>query len=102
MERLLRLFDLLAGTGGPVSAIARLLVYLVPHYLGLALPAALFIGVYVVVARLSEDPELGALQSVGFSLARLGRPFLLVGLPFARSAVGAYGYVQPLGRHPLP
>ncbi len=99
MERLLRLFDLLAGTGGPVSSIARLLVYLVPHYLGLALPAALFVGVYLVVARLSEDHEMDALQSVGFSLGRLSRPFLLVGLLFAAGGVGLYGYVQPLGRY---
>ena len=99
MERLLRLFDLLAGTGGPLSSVARLLVYLVPHYLGLALPAALFIGVYAVVARLSEDREMDALQSVGFSLGRLSRPFLLVGLLFAAGAVGLYGYVQPLGRY---
>jgi lipopolysaccharide export system permease protein len=99
MERLLRLFDLLAGVGGPVSSIARLLVYLVPHYLGLALPAALFVGVSVVVARLSEDREMDALQSVGFSLGRLSRPFLLVGLLFAVGGVGLYGYVQPLGRY---
>lgn len=99
MERLLRLFDLLAGVGGPVSSIARLLLYLVPHYLGLALPAALFIGVYVVVARLSEDHEMDALQSVGFSLGRLSRPFLLVGLLFAAGGVGLYGYAQPFGRY---
>ncbi len=99
MERLLRLFELLAGSGGPLSSIARLLVYLVPHYLGLALPAALFVGVYVVVARLSEDHEMDALQSVGFSLGRLSRPFLLVGLLFAAGGVGLYGYVQPLGRY---
>ena len=99
MERLLRLFDLLAGTGGPVSSVARLLLYLVPHYLGLALPAALFAGVYMVVARLSEDHEMDALQSVGFSLARLSRPFLLVGLLFAAAGVGLYGYAQPLGRY---
>ena len=99
MERLLRLFDLLVGIGGPVSSVARLLVYLVPHYLGLALPAALFIGVFAVVARLSEDREMDALQSVGFSLGRLSRPFLLVGLLFAAGGVGLYGYVQPLGRY---
>jgi lipopolysaccharide export system permease protein len=99
MERLLRLFELLAGSGGPLSSIARLLVYLVPHYLGLALPAALFAGVYLVVARLSEDHEMDALQSAGFSLGRLSRPFLLVGLLFAAAGVGLYGYVQPLGRY---
>ena len=99
MERLLRLFDLLAGTGGPVSSVARLLVYLVPHYLGLALPAALFVGVYAVVARLSEHHELDALQSAGFSLGRLSRPFLLAGLLFAALGAGLYGYAQPLGRY---
>ncbi len=99
MERLLRLFELLAGSGGPLSSIARLLVYLVPHYLGLALPAALFTGVYLVVARLSEDREMDALQSAGFSLGRLSRPFLLVGALFAAAGVGLYGYVQPLGRY---
>lgn len=99
MERLLRLFDLLAGTGGPVSSVARLLVYLVPHYLGLALPAALFVGVYAVVARLSEHNELDALQSAGFSLGRLSRPFLLAGLLSAAAGVGLYGYAQPLGRY---
>ena len=99
MERLLRLFELLAGSGGPLSSIARLLVYLVPHYLGLALPAALFAGVYLVVARLSEDHEMDALQSAGFSLGRLSRPFLLVGVLFAVAGVGLYGYVQPLGRY---
>lgn len=99
MERLLRLFDLLAGTGGAVSSVARVLVYLVPHYLGFALPAALFIGVYAVVARLSEHHELDALQSAGFSLGRLSRPFLLAGLLCAVAGVGLYGYVQPLGRY---
>ena len=99
MERLLRLFELLAGSGGPLSSIARLLVYLVPHYLGLALPAALFAGVYLVVARLSEDHEMDALQSAGFSLGRLSRPFLLVGALSAAAGVGLYGYVQPLGRY---
>ncbi len=99
MERLLRLFELLAGTGGPLSSIGRLLVYLVPHYLGLALPAALFVGVYVVVSRLSEHHELDALQSAGFSLGRLSLPFLLVGALFAAAGVGLYGTVQPLGRY---
>jgi lipopolysaccharide export system permease protein len=79
--------------------VVRLLLFLVPHYLGLALPAALFVGVYMVVARLSEDHELDALQSVGFSLGRLSRPFLLVGLLFAAAGVGLYGYVQPFGRY---
>jgi lipopolysaccharide export system permease protein len=99
MERLLRLFDLLAGAGAPASSIIQLLLYLVPHYLGLAVPAALFLAVYVVVARLSQDHEMDALQATGFSLARLSWPFLAIGLLCAGLSIGLYGYVQPLSRY---
>jgi len=99
LERLLRLFDLLAGTGSTAASIARLLLYLLPYYLGLALPAALFLAVYAVVARLSQDHELDALQAMGFSLARLSRPFLVVGVLFAALSIVLYGYVQPLSRY---
>ncbi|MBB5694078.1 LptF/LptG family permease [Muricoccus pecuniae] len=99
LERLLRLFDLLAGAGSPASSILQLLLYLVPHYLGLAVPAALFLAVYVVIARLSQDHELDALQASGISLARLGRPFLAVGLVCAALGIGLYGYAQPLSRY---
>src|ERR1700754_583561 len=43
LERLLRLFDLLADAGVPAGSVGHMLVDLVPQYLGLALPAALFI-----------------------------------------------------------
>jgi lipopolysaccharide export system permease protein len=99
LERLLRLFNLLVGTGSPAASIVELLLYLIPHYLGLAMPAALFLAVYVVVARLSQDHELDALQASGFSLARLSWPFLAVGLLCAALGVGLYGYVQPLSRY---
>ena len=99
MERLLRLFDLLAGAGTPAASIVQLLLYLVPHYLGLAVPAALFLAVYVVVSRLSQDHEMDALQASGFSLARLSWPFLAVGLLCAAVSIGLYGYVQPLSRY---
>ncbi|WP_149538672.1 LptF/LptG family permease [Siccirubricoccus phaeus] len=99
LERLLRLFDLLAGAGSPAASIVQLLLYLVPHYLGLAMPAALFIAVYAVVAQLSRDQELDALQATGLSLAQLSRPFLAVGLLCAVLGIGLYGYVQPLSRY---
>ena len=99
MERLLRLFDLLAGSGSPASSIAQLLLYLIPHYLGLAVPAALFLAVYSVISRLSQDHELDALQASGLSLARLSRPFLGVGLACALLGGALYGYVQPVSRY---
>ncbi|MDB5369358.1 MAG: hypothetical protein JWP20_916 [Roseomonas sp.] len=99
LERLLRLFDLVANGGGGVAPIVRLVLYLAPHYVGLALPAAFFISVFTVMSRLAEHHELDALQGTGISLARLSRPFLYVGAVLTLAGLGLFGYLQPLGRY---
>jgi lipopolysaccharide export system permease protein len=99
LERLLRLFDLLADTDVPTGSVGRMLLDLVPQYLGLALPAALFIGVYFVIARLSRGNELEAMQSTGVSMAWISRPFLLLGIVIAFVAYLLYGYAQPFARY---
>ena len=40
LERLIRLLDLFANRGGPLTLILRMLGNLVPHYLAIALPGA--------------------------------------------------------------
>lgn len=99
MERLLRLFDLLANHGGPFDMVVRLVANLVPHYLGLALPAAFFISMFIVVARMGEDNELDALQSAGLSVPRIARSFLLLGVALMAFSILLFGYLQPYGRY---
>ncbi|MFV3073227.1 LptF/LptG family permease [Niveispirillum fermenti] len=99
MERLLRLFDLLANHGGPFDMVVRLVANLVPHYLGLALPAAFFISMFVVVARMGEDNELDALQSAGLSVPRIARSFLALGAVLMAFSILLFGYLQPYGRY---
>lgn len=99
LERLLRLFDLLADSDVPTGSVGRMLLDLVPQYLGLALPAALFIGVYFVIARLSRGNELEAMQNAGVSMLWISRPFLLLGLVTAIVAYALYGYAQPYARY---
>ena len=99
LERLLRLVDLIASKGARPFSVLRVLADLVPHYLGLALPAALFISIYFAVAGLSRNGELEAMQAVGLSLARIGRPFILVSAVTAVAAFALYGYGQPYARY---
>jgi lipopolysaccharide export system permease protein len=99
LERLLRLFDLLADQDVPAQFVGRMLLDLVPQYLGLALPAALFLGIYFVIARMSADNELEAMQNAGLSMAWISRPFFILGLILAVGAYGLYGYAQPLARY---
>ncbi len=52
-----------------------------------------------MVARLSAENELDALQNAGLSLGRISRPFLLIGLLAAGIGFGLYGYLQPYARY---
>ena len=45
VERLLRVLDLVLGNSGPLHYVARMLAYLAPHYLGIALPFAFFLAI---------------------------------------------------------
>jgi lipopolysaccharide export system permease protein len=99
LERLLRLFALVASNSVPAGSVGRMLLDLVPHYLGLALPIALFIGVHAVIAQLSAENELDAMQNAGLSLGWISRPLLLLGLIAAFGGFGLYGYGEPLARY---
>ncbi len=99
LERLLRLFDVAARTGGPLDLVLAMVVNLGPHYLGLAVPAAFFASVYVAISRLGEAHELDAIWGTGLSLGRVARPFVVLGVLLGIAGVGLYGYAQPYGRY---
>src|SRR3546814_15478355 len=73
-----------------------------PHYLGLALPAAFFISVLLLVARLAEDSEIDALLASGLSLGSIVLPFLAIGLLLALVSLALFGSVQPHARSGYP
>lgn len=99
LERVLRLFDLLALKGGPYSVVVELAASLVPYYLGLALPAAFFLAVFLAVAGMGDDNELDALLAGGWSITRLSRPFFALGLVFAIINLFLFGFLQPYTRY---
>ncbi|MSP82226.1 MAG: YjgP/YjgQ family permease [Alphaproteobacteria bacterium] len=99
MERLLRILDLVANQGGPLLLALRLIASLVPHYLGLALPAAFFLAVFLVISKFAQHSELDAIQGAGVSLARLLRPLIVLGALLAVASLLLYGYIQPHARY---
>jgi lipopolysaccharide export system permease protein len=99
MERLLRLFRLVAGGGGPIDLVAWMALNLVPHYLGLAIPVALFIAIHGVVVRLDGDSELDAIKGAGIGLRRAGRSFFLLAMILAAANLMIVGWLQPVGRY---
>ncbi|WP_040507419.1 LptF/LptG family permease [Gluconobacter morbifer] len=99
LERLLALFDYLASAGSSLATCIALLTDLLPHYFGIALPAALCIAVFLTIRGMSDNNEIDALQAARVSLIRIARPFMLVGLVLSAASMLLYGYIQPVARY---
>jgi len=99
LERLLRLLDLLVNKGGPLVLVVKLLANLVPYYMGMALPAAFFLSVLLVISRLSADNELDAFLACGVSLKRLIRPIFGLAIVVTITTAVLFAYLQPHSRY---
>ncbi|MEX2649379.1 MAG: LptF/LptG family permease [Alphaproteobacteria bacterium] len=99
LERLLRLLDLLSNKGGPFVLVLRMIANLVPHYMGMALPAALFIAVFAVASRLSARSEIDAAYAMGVGLGRVMAPLIVFALLLTVLSLALFGWLQPHSRY---
>jgi hypothetical protein len=98
-ERMVRLLEVTLGKKNSFAVVFELLGYLVPHYLGLALPAAMFLGLLFGFNKMSKDSEIDAFLASGIGLHRLVRPVLGLAVVLALVVVGIFGWLQPHGRY---
>jgi lipopolysaccharide export system permease protein len=99
LERLLRIFQVVATSSKPASDATNMVVNLLPHYLGIAIPMALLLGIIITMDRLSKSSELIAGLGAGVSLMHITRPFLFIAAVLAVFTVFIEGYFQPVGRY---
>jgi len=99
LERILSLLNLLTESNQRFNFVAQLAANLVPHYVGLTLPAAFFIALFVVVRRLNTGSEVDAMLASGVSLSRIAAPFVGLGLVLAVLNLGLFGFAQPYSRY---
>ena len=99
LERVLRLFELLTGKGAPLGLVLSMTLNLVPHYLGLALPAAFAVGIIAVMTSLGSENELDAMEGAGWSIRRIGAGFVLCGAALGILSLLLFGYLQPYSRY---
>lgn len=99
LERTLRLLDLLSQSNDRFGFVVALGGNLVPHYIGLALPIAFFVALFVVVTRLNTDSEVDSLLASGVSLTRLATPFVILGVGLTLFSLVVFGYIQPYSRY---
>ncbi len=98
-ERLVRLLDTTMGKQNSFSMVFEMLAYLVPHYLGTAIPAALFLGLLFGFNNISKNQELDAMMAAGYGLHRLARSTFYLAALFAIASFFVFGWVQPFTRY---
>ncbi|MEM9011693.1 MAG: LptF/LptG family permease [Pseudomonadota bacterium] len=98
-ERSIRLLDLVTAESAPVAPLLSMLAALLPHYLGLALPAAFALGLLVALSSLSTSNELDVLEGAGWSVRRIAASFVISGVLLAVLSLILFGFAQPHARY---
>ena len=98
-ERMVRLLDNTLGKKNSFGVVFELLAYLVPHYLGTAIPAALFLGLLYGFSRMSANSETDAFMAAGIGLNRLLRPVIILALGLSAVSLLVFGWAQPFARY---
>jgi len=75
----LRGTDVLLGSAATLVDMGRIIVFLSPHFLVMALPIAFLMAILLGLGRLAEDRELTALQALGIGPGKLLAGPLFIG-----------------------
>ena len=98
-ERMLRLLDMVLDSSGSLNVLMEMLAFLVPHYVGLALPAAFFLGILLAFSGMHQRNEIDALVSAGIGLHRLVRPVLMLAGLLTLLSMLNMAIIQPHARY---
>ena len=80
LSQSLRFVDLIVNKGLPISTFLYLAFLLIPRFLILVTPIALFCAVLFTYNKLANDSELVVMRAVGLDQTALARPAILVAL----------------------
>ena len=99
LEKMLRLFDFVVNTGGPLSVVWRMLANLLPEYFSLGIPIGLMLGILLAFRKLALSSELDALRGIGIGFGRLLRVPYLYALALTLLNILIVGWVEPYARY---
>ena len=98
-DRMVRLLETTLGKKNSFSVVFEMLAYLVPHYLGTAIPAALFLGLLLGFGKMSGNSETDAFMASGIGLNRMARPVIMLGVLTSLLSIAILGWAQPYARY---
>jgi lipopolysaccharide export system permease protein len=95
LDKMLRLFDFVVTTGGPVSVVWRMLANLLPEYFSLGIPIGLMLGILLAFRKLALSSELDALRGIGAGFGRLLRVPYAYAVTLMLVNLFIVGWLQP-------
>ena len=98
LEQTLRLIDQLAANGAKLGYLFGLITNMIPYQLGLALPAAFFVAMFIVIARMDEESEIDAALAGGISFERIVAPLVFAGILLGLFSLILLGFLQHYSR----
>ena len=99
LDKMLRLFDFVVTSGGPVSVVWRMLANLLPEYFSLGIPIGLMLGILLAFRKLALSSELDALRGIGFGFGRLLRVPYFYAVALMLLNIAIVGYIEPYSRY---
>jgi lipopolysaccharide export system permease protein len=99
LDKMLRLFDFVVNTGGPVSVVWRMLANLLPEYFSLGIPIGLLMGILLAFRKLALSSELDALRGIGVGFGRLLRVPYMYAAGLMLLNVVIVGYIEPYAHY---
>lgn len=99
MERMLRTFELALSSDKVLLDIARMIVNLMPHYLGVAMPLVFFLALLLTVNRFSREDELVIMHNAGLGLQSLLRPIMVLTFFLTALSFVTVSVLQPTTRY---
>ncbi|MFM8801931.1 MAG: LPS export ABC transporter permease LptF [Tagaea sp.] len=93
----LRFVDLIVNRGLSVGGYFYLTVLLMPNFLALVAPIALFVATLFVYNRLTGDSELVVMRAVGYGPGQLSRPALILAAGATALSYALHLWVMPIG-----
>ena len=99
LDKMLRLFDFVVNTGGPVSVVWQMLANLLPEYFSLGIPIGLLLGILLAFRKLALSSELDALRGIGVGFGRLLKVPYIYAVGLILLNVVLVGYIEPIAQY---
>lgn len=101
LSRLLKLTDLVIGSGVSLVSVTRLFLAMMPSFLLITMPLSFLLAVLLTFGRMSADSEIVAMKASGIGVYRMAGPAIILALLVCCATAYLSIYAEPTGRRTM-